>query len=346
MIKIDNHFIEKSCKPYLIAELSANHGGSIETAKNTILAAKNAGANAVKLQTYTPDTMTIDFKGKQFKIDEGLWKGKYLYDLYKEAHTPFDWHKPLFDYAKKIGITIFSTPFDETAVDLLEDIATPAYKIASFELRDIPLIKKVAACKKPLFMSTGMGTLEEIGEAVDAAKSMGNEAIILLHCISSYPAATQNSHLNNIKTLSREFNLKVGLSDHTLDNTASIISIGLGAVVIEKHFKIDDRDTGPDSSFSLTPDKFISLRSSIDLAHLAIGSDEFQRSEQEITNMKFRRSLYFVTDMKKGQRVTNSDIKRIRPGYGLAPKFFDEIIGKHVKRTIKRGEPVKWVDFF
>ena len=342
MIQINNRKIGESFYPSIIAELSANHGGSIERAKQSILAAKKAGVDAVKIQSYTPDTMTIDCDKEDFQIKEGLWKGTSLYNLYREAFTPFEWHKELFEYAAKIEITLFSTPFDESAVDLLEALDTPAYKIASFELTDLPLIEYIAKRNKPILISTGMGSLDEIEEAITTIKSCGNEQILMFHCISSYPAPTDQSHLFNIQLLASKFKVEVGLSDHTTSGIASAVSIGLGAVAIEKHFKLDDDDCGPDASFSLLPAQLKELVEDSKQAWLAVGSKNFARSQVEESNTIFRRSLYFVKDLCQGEVVTESDIRRIRPGYGLPPKFFKEIVGKKLIKSVERGDSVQW----
>lgn len=342
MFEINGVKIGKGQKPYIIAELSANHGGSLQRAKASILAAKKSGANAVKIQTYTPDTMTIESNNSEFVIKNGLWKGYNLYQLYKEAHTPYEWHSSLFKYARKIGITIFSTPFDETAVDLLENLETPAFKIASFEIKDIPLIEYVAKKKKPIFMSTGMANIEEIGEALDTCNVVGNKKILLFHCISNYPAELIESKLGDIRYLSKFFRVNVGLSDHTTSNTASILAIALGARAIEKHFKLDKNDSGPDSSFSILPEQLESLCNECNIAYQAILSNKLERPISEGENKKFRRSIYFVNDLNKGALVTEKDIKRIRPGYGLDPKYFNDIIGKRVIKDVFRAEPVSW----
>lgn len=345
MFEINKRKIGCKFQPYIIAELSANHNGSIERAKDAIKAAKHAGASAVKIQTYTPDTMTINSYKSDFFIQDGPWKGRQLYELYKEAFTPFEWHEELFRYAANIGITLFSTPFDESAVDLLESLGTPAYKIASFELTDLPLIGYIAKKNKPILMSTGMGSLNEIREAVEVVKKFGNEQLLLFHCVSSYPAPTQQSRLSNIKLLSKEFDVEVGLSDHSISNIASTVAIALGAVAIEKHFKLNERSLGPDSNFSLVPDQFSALVKDCKQAWLAIGPQEFSRAEVEKNNMKFRRSLYFVKNLMKGSTVTKYDVRRIRPGHGLAPKFYDEIIGKTLKENVEIGDPVTWSCF-
>ncbi len=344
-MKIANQKIGKSFNPFIVAELSANHGGSIDRAKKCISVAKKVGASAVKIQSYTPDTMTIKSNKKDFKINSGLWKGRDLFDLYEEAYIPFEWHKELFEYAKKCGITIFSTPFDETAVNLLEELNTPAYKIASFELTDLPLIEYVAKKKKPIFLSTGMASLDEILDAVTTIKNCDNNQILLLHCISSYPSKTSESQLRNIDILQKEFNLLVGLSDHTRSNLASIMSIALGGVAVEKHFKLDSEDCGPDSNFSLLPEELESLVNDCNDAWLALGNKKFSRSKSEKQNKKFRRSLYFVKNLKAGELVKFGDVRRIRPGFGLSPKYFDNIIGKVLIKKVYRGDPVNWECF-
>ena len=343
MFIINQTPIGKNYKPYIIAELSANHGGSLNRAKETIKSAKLAGANAIKIQSYTPDTMTINSNKKDFKIKRGLWKNYNLYELYEQAYTPFEWHFELFEYAKQLDITLFSTPFDETAVDLLVQLNTPAFKIASFELTDLPLIQYIAKRKKPIFMSTGMASLDEIHDAIEICKTQNNNDIILFHCISSYPSKTTEANLNNIKLLATHFNIDVGLSDHTKDNLTASLAISLGACAIEKHFKLDDNDNGPDSSFSLLPSQFSHLVEVCNLSFLALGSNKkFNRSETEKENKIFRRSIYFIKDLKKGHIISNTDIKRIRPGFGLKPKYFDDIIGKQLTSDVERGDPVTW----
>ncbi|MEQ8285687.1 pseudaminic acid synthase [Thalassospira sp.] len=342
LFSISGRVVGSSNAPYIIAELSANHNGSIERAKKSILVAKQAGAHAVKLQTYTADSMTIDCDLPDFMINGGLWDGYSLYDLYAEAHTPYEWHKHLFEFAKEIGITIFSSPFDETAVDLLQSLDAPAYKVASFELTDHLLIERIAAAKKPLLMSTGMASEIEIGEAVEVARSCGVEEILLFHCISSYPAPTEQCNLNNILYLKQEFNVAVGLSDHTLNNTAAIAAVALGAVAIEKHFTLSRAEKGPDSEFSLEPDELASLVNHTKEAWLALGQTKFARAGVENANKAFRRSLYFVRDVAAGTQLTDRDVRRIRPGFGLEPKHYSVVIGKKVKCDVFRGEPVRW----
>jgi len=328
--------------PYIIAEMSANHNGKIERALQTIDMAKAMGADAIKMQTYTADTITIDCDNEDFQIKGGLWDGYSLYQLYKWAETPFEWHKPLFDHASKTGITLFSTPFDETAVDLLEDLNAPAYKIASFEAVDLPLIKYVAQTRKPMIISTGMANLEEIGEAVQTARENGCEQLVLLHCISSYPAPVGESNLRTIADLGERFQVIPGLSDHTLGTTVSVASVALGACVIEKHVTLSRQDKGPDSEFSLEPDELQRLCEDTRTAWLATGHAGYRLKAAEQESLKYRRSIYVVRDMKKGEIITADNIRRIRPGYGLAPKYFESLIGKKTSRDIKRGDALCW----
>ena len=342
MLKINGRTIGPSFPPYIIAELSANHNGSLVKAKESILAAKECGADAIKIQTYTADSMTIDCEKSDFKIKNGLWKGYKLYDLYNKASTPYEWHDELFSYARKNNITIFSTPFDESAVDLLEKLDTPAYKIASFELTDIPLIKYIAQKGKPILMSTGLSKESEIQESIEAIKETGNNQILIFHCISSYPAPINEMNIKQIRHLSNIFNVDIGLSDHSLSNIAAITSIALGAVAIEKHFTIDKSDTGPDSSFSIDPIQLKNLVKQTTETWESLGNEGFSRSELEIKNKIFRRSLYFVKDMKEGDLITKDSIRRIRPGFGLAPKYINKIIGKKVNQNISRGDRVEW----
>ncbi len=339
---IENRLIGDNQPPYIIAELSANHNGSLQRALETIDAAKKCGVDAIKLQTYTADTMTIDCDKPDFMIKGGLWNGFKLYDLYKWAQTPYDWHQAMFDHARKLGITVFSTPFDETAVDLLESMKTPVYKIASFELTDLPLIRYVAQTGKPIIMSTGMGSEGEIDEAVTAAREAGCKDLVLLHCISSYPAPTDQSNLRMIPELARRFGTLVGLSDHTMGNLASTTSIALGACVIEKHFTLSRKDKGPDSEFSLEPSELEQLCRDTREAWLALGKNGFSRQKAEESNKIFRRSLYFVKDLPAGHSVGPDDIRRIRPGMGLAPKHYPDVLGRRLKQAVTKGTPVTW----
>lgn len=329
--------------PYIIAELSANHGGSLRKAKETIKAAKLAGADAIKIQSYTPDTMTLDSDKQDFQITSGLWEGRTLYDLYTEAFTPFEWHPPLFKYAKQIGIPLFSSPFDETAVALLASLDAPAFKIASFELTDLPLITCAASVGKPLLMSTGMASFDEIGEAVETARRSGCSQIGLFHCISSYPASLHEANLIMIQRLKAEFSLEVGLSDHTIGHTAAIATTALGGSIIEKHFKLDESDSGPDSSFSATPKELAQLVRAVRDTHSSLGQSlETNRTDSEKRNMIFRRSLYFSENIKQGETIQPRHIRRIRPGFGLAPKYYSQIIGKKLVHCVERGDRVAW----
>tara|TARA_R110002072_G_scaffold1989_3_gene16464 strand:+ start:27064 stop:28116 length:1053 start_codon:yes stop_codon:yes gene_type:complete len=340
--EINNRKIGNQFSPYIIAEVSGNHNGDISKAKELIKIAKESGADAVKLQTYTPDTMTIECDNEFFQITEGPWKGHTLYDLYKLAYTPWEWHKELFAYAKEIDITIFSTPFDESAVDFLEKLDVPAYKIASFELTDIPLIKYIASQGKPMILSTGMASLEEIQDTVDAIYSTGNKQLVILHCVSGYPTPVNESNILTIKELSNEFNTLVGLSDHTLSNAVAVTSVSLGACVIEKHFTDSRANKGPDSDFSLEPKELQELCRDVRDAHSSLGLGSFERKNSEKKSMVFRRSIFFIKDLKKGEEITKDSIRRIRPGYGLSPKNFDSLLGKTVSEDVTRGTPVVW----
>lgn len=341
-ITIDGRKIGPNYPPYIIAELSANHNGVLQKALDTISEAKICGADAIKLQTYTAETMTIDCDSEEFCIQGGLWDGYKLYDLYQEAQTPFSWHKAMFDHARKIGITCFSTPFDETAVDLLEDMNVPAYKVASFEATDLPLIKYIAATKKPMILSTGMANLAEIEEMVVTAKEAGCQELILLHCISSYPAPIEQSNLLTIPDMNHRFGVQIGLSDHTVTNTAAVVASALGATLIEKHFILDRTDKGPDSQFSIEPSELKALCVETKDAWLSLGKAGFERKPAEEANVKFRRSVYFVKNLQAGEIITQAHIRRIRPGFGLAPKFEANIIGKSVKVNVTRGTAASW----
>ena len=342
MFKINDTTIGTDYEPYVIAELSANHNGSLERAKKSIKAAKDSGAHAVKFQTYSADTMTIDCDRPDFLIKGGLWNGYKLYDLYGEASTPFEWHKELFAYASEVGIDCFSTPFDETAVELLQELKAPAFKIASFELIDLPLIKLVAGTGKPLLMSTGMASEQEIAEAVDTALNAGANSILLFHCVSSYPAPVDQSNLRKIVNLRKRFDVPIGLSDHTLGITAAITSVALGACAIEKHFTLSRSDEGPDSEFSVEPPELKALIEGTKEAWLSLGDESFSRPTVESSSLAFRRSIYFVRSLNAGQIIAREDIKRIRPGFGLPPKFFEEIIGRRVKYDVSYGEAVSF----
>jgi N-acetylneuraminate synthase len=342
-IFIENKEISSSMPPYIIGEVSANHNGDIQNVYKLIDVAKSCGASAVKIQTYTADTMTVDSSKEEFMVRGGLWDGRNLYDLYKEATLPWDWHKDIFDYAKKKQITIFSTPFDFTAVDLLENLNTPAYKIASFEATDLPLIKYVASTKKPMIISTGMTSVDEIEEAVDVARQNGCDDLILLHCVSSYPALSENYNLRTIEDMKIRFkDVVVGLSDHTIDNTTAIASVALGARVIEKHITLNRNGGGPDDSFSLEPSDLMELCEKSLTAWKSLGNADYKRSKDEIESKKFRRSIYFMKNMKAGETIKEEDIRIIRPGFGIEPKYLNEVIGKTLKLDALKYDPLKW----
>lgn len=341
-ITIAGHSIGLDHAPYVIAEMSANHNGSIENALKIIEAAKQSGADAVKLQTYRPDTITLNSDSEDFQIHGGLWDGKTLYQLYEEAHMPWDWHAPLFEHARKQGITIFSSPFDNTAVDLLEDLNAPAYKIASFEAIDLPLIKYVASTGKPMIISTGMADAEEIQEAIDAAREGGCKELAILHCVSGYPAPAEDYNLRTIPDMIQRFGLVTGLSDHTLDNTTAVTSVAMGASIIEKHFTLDRSGGGPDDSFSLEPPELAAMCRDCKTAWAALGTVDYARKSSEQGNVKFRRSLYFVKDMKAGDVITRDAIRSVRPGFGLAPKNYELIIGKNIRCDVSKNTPVNF----
>ena len=341
-IKIAGRPIGINHSPYIIAELSANHNGKLETAFRIIEEAKKSGADALKLQTYTADTITLNCNSEDFQIHGGLWDGRTLYDLYQEAHMPWEWHKPLFEYAQKLGIPIFSSPFDKTAIDLLEDLNAPAYKIASFEAVDLPLIKYAAGTGKPLIISTGMADAEEIQEAVDAARAGGCKELAILHCVSGYPAPAADYNLRTIPDMIQRFGLVTGLSDHTIDNTTAIASVAMGASIIEKHFTLDRNGGGPDDSFSLEPTDMASLCASAKTAWMALGQIDYGRKSSEQGNAQFRRSLYFVSNLAAGAVVKAQDVRSVRPGLGLAPKHIDSVIGRCVRSEVSFGTPVTW----
>lgn len=343
-ISIDGRVIGAEMPPYVIAEMSANHNGNIETAFKIIEAAKQAGADAVKLQTYRPDTITLNCDSDDFRIHGGLWDGKTLYELYEEAHMPWEWHAPLFAHARKHGITIFSSPFDNTAVDLLESLNAPAYKIASFEAVDLPLIKYVASTGKPMIISTGMADAEEIQEAIEAAREGGCKELAILHCVSGYPAPSEDYNLRIIPDLMQRFGLVTGLSDHTLDNTTAITSVALGAAIIEKHFTLNRSGGGPDDSFSLEPKELEALCRDSKTAWAALGKVDYGRKSSEQGNAKFRRSLYFVKDLKAGDVITADAVRSVRPGFGLAPKYLESITGRVLSRSVKANTPVQQRD--
>ena len=342
LLNINGRKIGSGYPPYIIAEMSANHNGDINNAYKIIDMAKLSGADCVKLQTYTPDTLTIDSKLPDFQLTEGLWTGQSLYELYKGAFMPWEWHQPLFDYAKKIDITIFSSPFDNTAVDLLEDLNTPAYKIASFEAIDLPLIKYVAQTEKPMIISTGMADAEEIQEAIEAAREGGCKELAILHCVSGYPAPAGDYNLRTLVDMQQKFDLVAGLSDHTIDNTTAITSVALGASIIEKHVTLNRNGGGPDDSFSLESEELRELCVGAKTAWEALGKVDYRRKSSEQGNVKFRRSLYFVKDISEGEIITTDHIQSIRPGYGLAPKYMEAILGQKTTSMVKRGTPVSF----
>jgi len=343
-IVIDGYEINKDSKPYIIAELSANHNGSIERAFDLMKLAKDAGADAIKLQTYTADTLTIDCDKDDFLIREGLWEGKKLYDLYNEAYTPWEWHKDLFEKGKELGITVFSTPFDESAVEFLADLDMPAYKVASFEILDLPLLEAMAKQMKPVILSTGMANLSEIKDAVETINKYHND-IVILHCVSGYPTPYEQANLLTIEEIQSHFpeNI-VGLSDHTLGSCVPIAAVARGAKVIEKHFTDSRKNKGPDSEFSLEPDELKRLCDETKFAWQALGKPGFETKKVEKASRKFRRSLYFTEDIKAGSIINESNMRRIRPGFGISPKYYEDILGKKVTRDIERGTPVSFED--
>lgn len=328
--------------PFVIAELSANHNGSLDHALAIMDAAKACGADAVKLQTYTADTITIAHDGPGFAIEDGLWAGRTLYDLYQEAHTPWEWHDALFAKGRDLGLIVFSSPFDATAVDLLESLDAPAYKIASFEVVDLPLIRRCATTGRPLIISTGMASLAEIADAVEAAKEAGAVGVALLHCTSGYPTPPAESDLRTIPNLADAFDLATGLSDHTPGIGAAIAAVALGASIIEKHFTLRRADGGPDAAFSLEPDELKSLCDNARLAWEALGGVRYERSDSERGNTVFRRSLYITKDMKAGNVLSPKTLRSIRPGYGLHPKHYEMLLGKRVNKDVPRGTPMSW----
>ena len=344
-ISIDGRKIGTDYAPYIIAEMSANHNGSIENAFKIIEQAKRCGADAVKLQTYTADTITLNSRAPEFMIRGTLWDGQSLHELYQKAHMPWDWHKPLFDFAREQGITIFSSPFDFSAVDLLESLNAPAYKIASFEMVDLPLIRYVAQTGKPMIISTGMADADEIAEAVETAKSAGCRELVVLHCVSGYPAPAADYNLRTLPDMAARFDTLVGLSDHTLDNTTAVASVVLGACMIEKHFTLDRNGGGADDSFSLEPDGLQALCRDSKTAWQALGRVHYGLKSSEQGNVQFRRSLYFVKDLQKGDTIDETCIRSVRPGFGIAPKHFDELIGKRLTHNVQANTKTDWADF-
>ena len=336
-MKIDNHEISKSSRVFIIAELSANHNQDLDVAIETIRAAKRAGADCIKLQTYTPDTITINSNKDDFKIKDTIWSWKNFYELYGEAFTPWEWHKKLFDVAKEEGLVCFSSPFDKSSVDFLENLSVPAYKIASFEITDIPLIEYVASKGKPIIISTGIASLEDIEMALVACKGMGNNQISLLKCTSSYPAPIDEANLLMIKHMREKFDVITGLSDHTIGSTVPIVATVLGAKIIEKHFILDRSLGGPDSSFSMNESEFKLMVKSIREAENSLGTVDFKLTEKQIKGRDFSRSLYVVDNVKKGQIISEKNVRSIRPGFGLHPKYLPQVLGKRFVVDVDRG---------
>ncbi|MBC3374680.1 pseudaminic acid synthase [Pseudomonas sp. SWRI92] len=342
IISINGQKIGSDFPPYIIAEMSANHNGRLDVAFKIIEMAKKAGADALKIQTYRPDTITLNSDAPDFQIRGGLWDGKTLYELYEWAHTPWEWHGRLFDYARKLDLTIFSSPFDNTAVDFLEDLNAPAYKIASFEAVDLELIKYVASTGKPMIISTGMADAEEIAEAIEAAREGGCKELAILHCVSGYPAPAADYNLHTIPDMIKRHGLVTGLSDHTLDNTTAITSVALGASIIEKHFTLDRSGGGPDDSFSLEPAELVALCRDSKIAWAALGKVDYGRKSSEQGNVQFRRSLYFIKALKAGDVVTPDSIRSVRPGFGLPPKIMKELLGRELSVDVDVNTAVTW----
>lgn len=328
--------------PYVICELSGNHNGELARALRMMEAAKATGADAVKLQTYTANTITLDHDGDQFRIKGGLWDGQRLYDLYQEASTPWDWHEALFAKGRELGITVFSSPFDKTAVDLLEGLGAPAYKVASFEVVDLPLVEYIASKRKPMIISTGLANLGEIQEVINTARKGGADGLVVLHCISAYPAPMEDANLRTIPNLAETFGVISGLSDHTMGTAASVAAVALGGSVIEKHFTLARADGGPDSAFSLEPAEFTRLVEDCKATWAALGAIRYDLKGSEAGNIVYRRSLYVTRDVKAGETLTEANVRSIRPGYGLAPKHLPEVLGRRASRDLARGEPLAW----
>ena len=341
-MKIGNREIGAQAPTYIIAEMSANHAGSIENAKKIIYAAKEAGADCVKIQTYTADTITIDCDKPYFHIGEGTWNGENLYQLYQKAYTPWEWQAELKKEAESIGLDFFSTPFDKSSVDFLEEIGVGFYKIASFEIVDIPLIKYVASKGKPIIMSTGMSSIGEIEDAVNAVRSQGNDQLALLRCASAYPAITDEMNLMTMRNMAEVFHVPVGLSDHSMGSVGAVAAVALGANIIEKHFCLDRAIENPDSSFSMNPEEFARMVRDVRQAEKAIGKVSYGATEQEKSNVTFRRSIFCVKDIKKGEKLTEENVRVIRPGHGMKPKFYEEILGQVALQDIERGTPMSW----
>jgi N-acetylneuraminate synthase len=344
MMSINGREVSLHTRPYLIAEMSGNHNHSLDRAMEIVTAAAESGADAIKLQTYTADTITLDCDGPAFVINDekSLWSGRRLYDLYEEAHTPWDWHGPIIEHAKKLGLDCFSSPFDETAVDFLESLDVPAYKIASFESIDLPLIRKVASTGKPMIISTGMASVVEIGDAIRAAQEEGNDQICILKCTSTYPATPENTNIRTIPNMRDTFGVEVGLSDHTMGTGVAVGAVALGAVLIEKHFTISRADGGVDSDFSLEPAELRALREESERAWQALGRITYGGTKAEEGSRQFRRSLYVAQDMEEGAVFTRENLRSVRPGFGLPPKFLDVLLGKRVNRAVAKGTPADW----
>jgi N-acetylneuraminate synthase len=343
-LKIGNRLIGRQHPPFVIAEMSGNHNQSLERALNIVEAVAKSGAHALKIQTYTPDTMTLDLDEREFHISDplSLWKGTSLFKLYGQAHTPWEWHKPIFDRARQLGVIPFSTPFDDTAVDLLESLDAPCYKIASFENTDLPLIRRVAATGKPLIISTGMATVSELDETVRAARESGCKDLILLKCTSTYPATADNTNVLTIPHLRELFGCEVGLSDHTMGLGVSLASVALGATVIEKHFTLDRADGGVDSTFSMEPAEMAQLVVESERAWQALGQVSYGPTPAEKKSLQFRRSLYITQDLPRGAILTRNNVRAIRPGLGLPTKYLEVVLGKTVTRDVTKGTAVSW----
>lgn len=341
-IEIAGRKIGPDHPPYVIAEMSANHNGRLETALKLIGAAADAGADAIKIQTYRADTITMQSDKPEFQIRGGLWDGQTLYDLYDKAHTPWEWHATLFEKAREAGVTLFSSPFDNTAVDLLESLGAPAFKIASFEAVDLPLIRRVASSGKPVIISTGMANEEEIGAAIDTAREAGCQELVVMHCVSAYPAPASDYNLRTLADIGVRHHVLAGLSDHTLDNATAIAAIALGACVIEKHFTLDRSGGGPDDSFSLEPAELHDLCRDCRTAWEALGKVDYGRKDSEEGSAVFRRSLYVVADVQAGDVVTPENVRSIRPGYGLPPRYYDDVMGLRFVRDVEKATPMSW----
>lgn len=344
MMTINGRAISRDARPYVIAEMSGNHNQSLDRALEIVTAAANHGADAIKLQTYTADTITLDCDAPDFVIDDpaSLWAGRRLYELYDEAHTPWDWHAPIIEHAASLGLDCFSSPFDASAVDFLETLDVPAYKIASFEVIDLPLIRKVAQTGKPMIISTGMASLAEIGDAVRTAHEAGNEQVCLLKCTSTYPASPANTNIATIPNMRAAFDCEVGLSDHTMGTGVAVAAVALGAVLIEKHFTLRRADGGVDSAFSLEPGELRQLRDETERAWQSLGRVTYGGTQAEEGSRVFRRSLYVAQDMAEGEAFTPQSLRSVRPGFGLAPKHYDVLLGKRVNRALTKGTPVNW----